>query len=142
MNSWLTKGKNEMLQPRNTFCVLELIEKTERRVGKITVPSKNDMFCEAEVIAVGPGTCLAAGARSELHDLKAGQRVWVKAKSLSRDPSSVGGVQSRHDGIEYFDGDRKLYVYEQNSIVAIIAEASDSGSNSEPISLREQILHN
>jgi co-chaperonin GroES (HSP10) len=129
-----------MLQPRNTFVVLELIEKAERRVGKITVPTKNDMFCEAEVIAIGPGTCLAAGAQSELRDLKIGQRVWVKAKSLAR--SSVGGVSAQYDGIEYLDGDRKLYVFEQNSIVAIIAEAQDNGSNSEPISLREQILHN
>lgn len=108
-----------MIVPRNTLVVLRLIETTEKTVGAVVVPTAKDQYCEAEVMAVGPGTLSAAGGRSEIFDLKIGQRVFVKHKTKSRGPM---GEILLDDGIVYMDGDKKYMLFEQNNILGIIAE--------------------
>jgi len=112
-----------VIQPRNTLVVLKLIEKAERKIGKISVPTNNDCYTEAEVIAVGPGTISAAGGQSETHDLKKGQRVWVKhKKKVSRGQGAIGELFD--EGLPYQDGDIGYLCVEQSSIVGILAEPS------------------
>ena len=69
-----------MLQPRNTLVILRLTEKPEEKVGKLTIVGSDGLYTEAEVMAVGPGSVMAAGAVSETFDLKEGQRVFVQHK--------------------------------------------------------------
>lgn len=105
-----------MIQPRNTLLVVNLIEKKEQRVGTVIVPGADDLYCEAEVKAVGPGTISASGGVSETHDLDPGQRVMVKAYEKDRNGGRVLA------GIKYIDNDKIYYIFEQSSIVGIIAE--------------------
>lgn len=107
-----------MISPRNTLVVVKLVEVAERKVGAITVPSNNDCYCEAEVIAVGPGNVQAGGGRSETFDLYPGQRVWVKHKKKFVGP---GGLAKYEDeGLPYRDGDVLYHCFEQNSIIGIL----------------------
>jgi co-chaperonin GroES (HSP10) len=108
-----------MIQPRNSLVVVKLIEQAEKRVGAITVPTNKDCFCEAEVIAVGPGIIQATGGRHENFDLKVGQRVFIKHKSQVRGPM---GITAELVGIEYRDGNEKFYIFEQGNILGIVAE--------------------
>ena len=112
-----------MIQPRNSLVVVKLIEQAEKKVGAITVPTNADLYCEAEVIAVGPGNVSAAGGRSECFDLKPGQRVWVKYKEQK--PMGGGQVARFDAGIRYQDGDTYYYVFTQESILGIIAEPAN-----------------
>lgn len=111
-----------MIQPRNTLVVLKVIEKAERKVGQITVPTHNDLYTEAEVVAVGPGSISAAGGQPETFDLKKGQRVWVKYKRHERGP--MGPVLG-FEGISYREGDTDFLLVEQSGIVGILAESVD-----------------
>lgn len=113
-----------MIQPRNTLVVVKLIDKAERQVGKISVPTNRDCYTEAEVVAVGPGTVSAAGGQSETFDLMIGQRVFVKHKSKhTRGPGDLGTLTD--EGLPYQDGDESLRLFEQSSIVGIIAQPGD-----------------
>jgi co-chaperonin GroES (HSP10) len=113
-----------VIQPRNTLVVLKVIEKSERKVSKIIVPTYNDCYAEAEVVAVGPGSISAAGGQSETFDLKVGQRVLVKhKKKMQRGPGDLG--QLFDEGIPYRDGDIDFLMVEQSSVVGILAEAGD-----------------
>lgn len=109
-----------MLSPRGSFVVLKLIEKAERQHGKIVVPQNKECYCEAEVVAVGPGSVMSAGAVSETADLKAGQRVWVKHKAKNR-PGLLddAGLQYQDEGVTY-------HVFEQSSIVGILAQPGEA----------------
>jgi co-chaperonin GroES (HSP10) len=111
-----------MIVPRNTLVILELILKQERKVGAITVLANNELYAEAEVVAVGPGTKSAEGGVSETFDLKVGQRVWVRAKNKVRTQLGEGTDIA---GIEYRDGDKVYHIFEQGSILGIIAEPDD-----------------
>lgn len=113
-----------MIQPRNTLVVVKLIDKAERQVGKISVPTNKDCYTEAEVVAVGPGTVSAAGGQSETFDLKVGQRVWVKHKSKHiRGAGDIGILTD--EGLPYQDGDETFRLFEQSSVVGIIAQPGD-----------------
>lgn len=112
-----------MIQPRNTLVVVRLIEKADRKVGKIVVPTNADIYCEAEVVSVGPGNVSAGGGRSETFDLKPGQRVWVKHKT--RRPGPAGGHILTDEGIVYQDDDDKVILMEQTSILGIIADPGE-----------------
>jgi co-chaperonin GroES (HSP10) len=111
-----------MIQPRNTLVLVRLIEKATRQVGAITVPTNTEMYTEAEVLAVGPGTQMAEGGRTETFDLKPGQLVFVKHKERRNPnpnyPASLAGIEYKQDGGVF-------YVFEQSSIVGIIAEAGE-----------------
>lgn len=110
-----------MLSPRNGWVLARVIEQKERKVGLITVPTGNDLFDEAEILAVGPGTVAAEGGRSETFDLKVGQRVFVKSKAKSMGPV---GPQNEWLGVPYLrDGDKEsYYLFPESSILGIIAE--------------------
>jgi co-chaperonin GroES (HSP10) len=108
-----------MLKPRNTFILVDLIEQAERRVGAITVPTNNDCYCEAEVIAVGPGNIAANGGRSETFDLKVGQRVFVKHKARMQGP--VGPVNELL-GLLYEHEGKRYYLFEQASVIGVVGE--------------------
>lgn len=116
-----------MIQPRGTFTVLNLISQAERKVGQITVPTNKDLFCEAEVLAVGPGSIAAGGGRSDTFDLKVGQRVLVTHKLPGR--GEMGGPVLKDSGIPYNDGDQKYVLMEERYILGILAEAlpADAG---------------
>lgn len=113
-----------MIQPRNTFVIVELIEQPERQVGKIVIPTNSDLYCQAEVVAVGPGNINASGARSENHDLHPGQRVLVKYQEIRQ---AASGFAKNKTGTEYRTDDGKKYmIFEQMSIIAIL---HDGGYN-------------
>ena len=109
-----------MLQPRNTLVVVGLIEKQEDVVGKVVIPSNNDMYTHATVVAIGPGNVSAAGARSETFDLAVGQTVLVKHK----EGRAVGGgrVALSDLGVEYREDGKRYKIFEQTSILGIVAE--------------------
>jgi co-chaperonin GroES (HSP10) len=104
-----------MIQPRNTLVVLRLITKSTRRVGQITVPTGNDLYTEAEVMAVGPGNVSAAGGRSETFDLAVGQLVFLKHKSDSPRGKIDQFVPYVHDG-------KTFAMVEQTQVLGILAE--------------------
>lgn len=104
---------------RNTLVLLRLSSDAEKTVGKITVPTNNDCFTEADVIAVGPGMVSAGGGVSETLDLKFGQRVFVKHKARANGPM---GPSIELTGIPYRVDDELFHLYEQGSILSIISE--------------------
>lgn len=109
-----------MLQPRNTFIVVSLLEVAERKVGAITVPANSDQYCEAVVKAVGPGNIQATGGRSETFDLHPGDRVLVKHQDVR--PHGQGLVKVK-TGTEYQSGDDKFTIFEQMHVIAVIERA-------------------
>lgn len=112
-----------MFKPRNTLVTVEVIESKEKQIGKIVVPTNGDMYAEAAVVEVGPGTQLAGGARSETFDLHPGQRVLVKHKEVRQAGS---GYIKNDAGVVYHDNGRKLLVVDQSSILGIIHDGSMS----------------
>jgi co-chaperonin GroES (HSP10) len=104
-----------MIKPRNTLVLVKLIEKKELKIGQITVPDFDDLYSEAEVLAVGPGS--AAGvSQTETFDLQKGQRVWIQTKR------KMPGGLSRLEGIRYVEGGESFYLFEQMNVLGIIAE--------------------
>lgn len=103
--------------------ILKLVEKAERQHGKIVVPANKECYCEAEVMAIGPGSVMAGGARSETFDLAVGQRVWVKHKEKRQ---GQGMVMLNDCGIPYQDGGITYHGFEQGSILGIIAEPGEA----------------
>jgi co-chaperonin GroES (HSP10) len=104
-----------MIQPRNSLVVLRLLNKSNRTFGGITVPTTNDLFTEAEVIAVGPGNVSAEGGRSETFDLKPGQLVYVRHKQ-----ETPRGKMDAYT--PYNEGDQRFGLFVEASIVGILAE--------------------
>lgn len=106
-----------MIRIRNTLIVLDIIERQERKIGNITIPANNDLYAEGEVMAVGPGMSLTMNDRTETFDLKVGQRVLVKYKQQTRPnfPPELAGIK-------YQEGDKFYFIFEQSSIVGILAE--------------------
>lgn len=111
--------------PRNTAVVLRLILPTERVAGNIVVPTNGDLYSEAEVIAVGPGNIAAQGGRTETFDLRPGQRVFAKVREQVPDRTKVTGRGTVIAGIEYREGDVTYHIFEQMSILGILAEPGD-----------------
>ena len=112
-----------MIQPRNHLVVVKLIEQAEKQVGKIVIPANGEKYCEAEVVAVGPGTVAAEGGRSETFDLKPGQRVLIRHKEAVPSPKAVGGFALESAGIPYRapGSDELYYIFPQERIAGIIA---------------------
>lgn len=115
-----------MIQPRGTFVVVDLIEQAERMAGAITVPTLKDKFCEATVMAVGPGNSMAGGARAETFDLQPGQKVMVNHKTPARNAAAVNGMSLELNGIPYHDDGKTYLMVEERFIVGILAPASDT----------------
>lgn len=108
---------------RNTHVLLRLIERQERTVGVIVIPTGKDQYTEAEIIGVGPGMVQAEGGVSETHDLAIGQIVYVKHKDQTGPPSPNGVVPLADRGIPYHDGERKLFIVSEGSVIAILANS-------------------
>lgn len=104
-----------MLQPRNTLVLVDLIAEKEKRVGQFVIPTDDDLYGEAEILAIGPGTILGEGSDSMVQDLVVGQRVLVKTHSRQ-------GPNKTLVGIKYIDNGHICYIFEQSSIVGIIAQ--------------------
>lgn len=111
-----------MIVPRNTLVVLRLIETTEKKLGNgIVVPTAKDQYCDATVIAVGPGIISASGGRSDCFDLHPGQRVFVKHKTKGRNQMGECLVD---EGIPFTDGEVKYMIFEQTNIMGVYREPS------------------
>jgi|HubBroStandDraft_5_1064220.scaffolds.fasta_scaffold813830_2 co-chaperonin GroES (HSP10) len=108
-----------MIVPRNTLCVLRLIDTPIKHAGSIVIPTGGDQYTEAEVMAVGPGNLNAAGGRTETFDLKVGQIVLVKHKR-----SNQRG-ESQLEGFHYRIGQENYYIFEQTNVLAIIREPAN-----------------
>lgn len=91
-------------------------------MGAIVVPNNGELYCTAEVLAVGRGNALTATGVTETSDLKPGQLVWVKYKDVRQ---GQGGYVKFEAGIRYeHDGD-KCFIFEQNSVLGIIAQPGE-----------------
>jgi co-chaperonin GroES (HSP10) len=112
-----------MLKPRNTVVVLSIIEKSERKQGKIVVPTNGELYAEAEVVAVGPGGGTVAGGNTETFDLKVGQLVFLQAKRQGRGPA--GHPITEYAGVRYVVDDKTYFLYEQTAILGIVAEPGE-----------------
>ena len=127
-----------MIQPRNTLVLVRLIEKANRKVGAIEVPTNAEMYTEAEVLAVGPGTIMAGGARTEVFDLEVGQLVFVKHKEKRHPnpnyPAQLAGIEYKQDGGIF-------YMFEQSSIVGIIAKPGEWTADPSAATKSNLILH-
>lgn len=110
-----------MIQPRNTFVVVDLLEKSESKVGQITVPTSGDRYCEAIVVAVGPGTSRVGAQTSETHDLRVGQRVWIQHKDPVNGPIP-GQPMLQLAGVMYRIGDKSFYLFGEHRILAILSQ--------------------
>ena len=112
-----------MFTPRNTLVLVRAFFKPEERRGNLVVPTGQDEYVEGEVLEVGPGNVQASGGRSETFDLCPGQRVLVKHKTKMQGPN--GQYRFRDDGLRLKDQDDKegdLYLFEQNNILAVVAQ--------------------
>lgn len=120
--------KTPPLKPRNTLVLVRLVKKEEEKIGRIVVKTDTDQFAQAEVIAVGPDCVSAAGGQSATHDLKPGQRVLVQYQVIMRAPDGITRGK-RPQGLELKEtlvgGERNLYLFEQNNVMAIIAEPDE-----------------
>jgi len=105
--------------------LVRLIKHAEEKVGVIVVKTDSDQFSEAEVLAVGPDCISAAGGESSTHDLKVGQRVLVQYQVIMKGPDGLHRGK-REQGLKLketlVDGERDLYLFEQNNIMAIVAQ--------------------
>lgn len=107
-----------MMKPRNSFVVVKLLGATERKVGAISVSTANELFTEGTVMAVGEGSVDAAGGRPSTHDLREGQRVYVKHKQRT----GGGPLDTQPTGVKFTDGEVEYTLFEQMHIIGIIAE--------------------
>lgn len=111
-------------KPRNSLVLVRLFVKPEEKVGVITVPTENNEYAEAEVLAIGPSFPQAAGDVPSTTDLKVGQRVFVKHRL--RRPGPAGGVTFSDQGVKLRHEDKEegeLWLFEQESLLAIVREA-------------------
>lgn len=109
-----------MIQPRNDWVVLRLIEKATQKHGSLVIPETKSQYCEAEVVAVGPGNVAAAGGRADTYDLKAGQLVFVQHKK----PVNAAGLLV-YSGVPYRKDGKTYFIFDQSSVVGILAETCD-----------------
>lgn len=115
----------DLMRPRNTLVLVELKKKPEEKRGQIIVKTDAEMFCEAEVLDLGPDCLSAAGGERSTHDLKPGQRVLVQYQTIQKD--QMGMVRGRREqGLKLEEnvtnGRKDLYLFEQTAIMAILAE--------------------
>lgn len=99
--------------------ILKLDDNTEKKIGAITVPANNDLYTEATVMAVGPGSVAAGGGVPDTFDLKVGQRVFVQHKEWQPEPLT-GKPTKKIIGVEYRDGENLFYMFDQHRILGII----------------------
>lgn len=119
-----------MLKPRNNFVVLRLIERATKTHKTLIIPATKENYCEAEVIAVGPGVIAAEGGRADTYDLKVGQLVFLQHKKEVQRGVFV------YAGIPYRTEDKSYFVYDQSSIVGIVAESA-AGAGAEYTEVRD-----
>jgi co-chaperonin GroES (HSP10) len=105
-------------RPRNTLVLCQLMHQAERKVGGIAVPTTNDCYCEAEIVAVGPGVDRVGGARSDTYDLKPGQIVFAKHRRLVSQQMKI----YQECGIPITVDGRRYFLMEEGDIGAILFE--------------------
>ena len=110
-----------LLIPRNTLVLVRLKKKKDERVGQIYVPNGDQAFSEAEVLAVGADTLSVPDSERVTRDLKPGQRVLVQTHKPTQRGLSLCGIEVK----EVVSGERDLYLFEQNNILAILAQPED-----------------
>lgn len=112
------------LRPRNDGVIVRLLKKQEERVGTLHLPTTNNEYCEALILAVGPGEIAAAGARVSTFDLTAGQRVLVKYQTAVRSPDGmIRGF--RPEGLR-LDRSDDVYFFPELNVLAIFDESESS----------------
>lgn len=111
-----------MVQPRSSLVIVDLIEKANKDLGGgLVAPTGKDLYTEAVVVAVGPGTVSAAGGVSETADLTIGQHVFMKYRE-PHPQSRDGNFKPINVGIEYREGNKTYYAYEQHRVLWVIAQ--------------------
>ena len=118
-----------LLQPRNTLVLVHLKKKEEEKIGNIIIKTDSDQFAQGDILAVGPDCRSAAGGQSATHDLKIGQRVLVQWQLIQKDGHGMmRGKKEQGLKLEenITDGKKDLYLFEQTSIMAILAEPEDN----------------
>ncbi len=110
--------------PRNTLVLCRMLEVKERLHGSLVIPTNSDLYCEAEIVAFGPGNVNATGARPETHDLRVGQRVLVKHQKIRE---AGGGLIKNKEGIEYERDGQKYMIFEQGNVLAILSQVEVVG---------------
>jgi co-chaperonin GroES (HSP10) len=88
-------------------------------MGAITVPTAQDCYCEAEIIAVGPGVSRAGGARSDTFDLKVGMVVFVRYRRLANPQMKIYS----DTGIPVIVDGEKYYLIEESDLGAILYDS-------------------
>lgn len=108
-------------KPRNTLILVRELDRSEEVVGGIIMPAYNSQnFMRAQILAVGPGMATNSRDETEMHDLKAGQIVWIKSHTVR------GPNQRTPNGQELtFDGE-KLWLFEQTEAMVILSEPGES----------------
>jgi hypothetical protein len=87
------------------------------------MPHNSELYCEAEVVGVGPGTSMAGGSRSETFDLLPGQVVWIEHMKIKQ---MGGGTLAKFGaGIEFNAQGEPLLILEQTQIMGILADTRD-----------------
>lgn len=117
-------------QPRNSLVLVRLFVKPEETIGVVVVPTANNDYCEAEILAVGPDPVSATGGVPTTHDLKPGQRVYVRHQS--RGPQGqlkLQGLKLRHQDME----EGEFHLFEQLQIIAIISDPNSQTGDCVPV---------
>lgn len=119
--------------PRNTFVLVRLQPRHNRRVGQIVVPAQSQHeICEGEVVAVGREASLTTGSESQTYDLAPGQRVLVKhqrrhqtgPRTYTFTPEGIP-LELVQDELGPDQADGKLFLFDQFNILAILPPVED-----------------
>lgn len=108
------------IQPRGNFVLVQFVLEPDKMVGLIKVPTGENEYVEAEVLAVGPGTVSAEGGREDTFDLKPGAKVLLQHKKTTRGPGGQMGKQSFTIPVtSRFTPDKNLHLIPEHCIVLI-----------------------
>lgn len=115
------------IQPRGDLVLVQFVLESDKMVGLLKVPTGDNEYVEAKVLAVGPGVVGAAGAVSYTADLAPGDTVLLQHKKKVRDQQGVIRgekvftipVKSR------FSDDKNLYLIPEPYIVLIQNEYAE-----------------
>lgn len=109
--------------PRQTLVLVRTFRNHEQKVGEIVVPDMNKgCYCNAEVLAVGPGNTMLSGGPSETEDLQVGQLVWIRSHKMG----GPGGQVKVMEGISLnIEGERNIALFEQSNILTILRQPGD-----------------
>lgn len=110
-------------QPRNTLVLVRELKTAEERVGSIVMPEMNGHnYITAEIVAFGPGMATNGRDQTEMHDLRPGQRVWLKAYTQQQ---RGGQVLRFPNGVETKVNGELLWLFEQTEIMMILDQPGE-----------------